>query len=294
MKRIFTFLSCLAVAVVVAVLVRQYTRTDAAVVGLTPTVIQSDQQSVAEEPPPPMMMEDVLELAARGRRHMSEFLDDYVCLFVKQDRDPRGILNPQSEAILKVQTKLRGDTEDAPLRIYMKFLAPEAKKGREVIWGQDLFNGKMCAHEVGLLGFKRLYLDPTGFLAMQGERNPITKAGMVNLIEDLMQKGEKLKGNPDVTVESTDNHLLDGVNTQLIQITVAKPQGGEDDFSFAELAIDRERWLMLMYRSYGWPDKEGDERPLIESYHYRDVRANVGLTDKDFDPANPEYNYPAF
>ena len=32
--------------------------------------------------------------------------------------------------------------------------------------------------------------------------------------------------------------------------------------------------------------------PLLESYTYYDVKLNVGLTEDDFDPANPEYRYP--
>ena len=289
MKRILLLVFLCAVVAGGWVL-RNTTRTDADAIDANPIIV-GEAEGPSEKP---MTMADVMEIAKQGRYQMSLDLDDYVCTFVKQDRDPKGILNPQSEALLKVQTKLRGDTEDAPLRIYMKFLAPDSKKGREVIWGKDLFDGKMCVHEVGLLNFKRLYLDPNGFLAMQGERNPITKAGMVNLIEDLMARGEKLIDNPDVTITSVPDHRLDGVTTQLIQIHVAKPQGGEGDFSFAELAIDRQRWLMLMYRSFGWPENEGDEPPLIESYHYKDVQTNVGLTDQDFDPGNPEYNYPKF
>jgi hypothetical protein len=52
--------------------------------------------------------------------------------------------------------------------------------------------------------------------------------------------------------------------------------------------------LVLMFRSFGWPEKEGDEIPLLESYTYHDVEINVGLTDEDFDPDNPKYNFPTF
>ncbi len=82
--------------------------------------------------------------------------------------------------MIKVQTRLRGDTEDAPLRVYLRFLSPEAINGREVLWVEDLNDGKMAVHEVGLLfSLKTLWLDPNGVIAMQGQRYPITQIGLV-------------------------------------------------------------------------------------------------------------------
>ena len=84
------------------------------------------------------------------------------------------------------------------------------------------------------------------------------------------------------------------VNAELIRIECSKPRGGDDDFSLAEVVIDRERMFVLSFRSFGWPENEGDDAPLLESYSYHDIEVNVGLTDEDFNPDNPEYNYPKF
>ncbi len=285
------FLCGFITAVVAALVIHVAHRIDAEAVDATPTMIQSATEKPEDRP---VTMADVLEIAKQGRQQMAENLDDYVCRFVKQARDTKGVLFEQTEALMKVQTRLRGDTEQAPLRVYMKFLAPDSKRGREVIWGEDLNNGKLVAHEAGLLGFKRLYLDPLGFLAMQGERYPITNVGMVHLIERLVERGERLINNPDVEITVVPDYPIDDVTAELIQIRLAKPQAGKDDFSLAELAIDRQRWLILMYRSFGWPENEGEAAPLLESYHYHDVETNIGLTDEDFSPDNPEYNFPSF
>jgi hypothetical protein len=37
---------------------------------------------------------------------------------------------------------------------------------------------------------------------------------------------------------------------------------------------------------------DGGEPPLIESYSYSDIKLNAGLTDKDFDYENEEYDFP--
>ncbi len=186
------------------------------------------------------------------------------------------------------------DREDAPLRAYLKLIGPESKKGREIIWGEDLNDGKLCVHETGLLGLARLHLAPTGMLAMQGQRFPISHIGMVRLVEKLIERGERDRDNPNISITKVPDYKLGDVNAELLQITCSKPRGGEDDFSRAEIVIDRQRMLILMFRSFGWPENEEDEVPLLESYTYHDVKINVGLTDEDFNPDNPKYNFPAF
>ena len=196
---------------------------------------------------------------------------------------------------MKVQTVLRGDTEEAPMRVYLNFKSPEKIKGREVIWAADLNDGKMAVHEVGLLlSLKTLWLDPEGVLAMQGQRYPISEIGLVRLTEKLIERGEKDRDNPHITVKRMPDESYEGVETELIQVHRAKPSGTEEDFSLAEIIFDPGRQLILSYRSFGWPEQAGGEPPLLESYTYLDVKTNVGLTEKDFDPTNPEYSFPSF
>lgn len=239
-------------------------------------------------------MADVLEMAKAARRNLADSLDDYTARFVKQEMDPNGVVGPETEMFIKVQTRLRGNTESAPFRVYLRFTSPESLNGREVIWGQDLYEGKMAVHEVGLLfSLKTLWLDPTGIIAMQGQRYPITQIGLVRLVEQLIERGEKDRDNPDVHVTLTDNHPFDDLSTQLIRVQRDRPSGQPDDFSVAEIVIDRERQLVLSYRSFGWPAREGDPPPVLESYAYYDVKTNLGLTDADFDVKNPEYQFPS-
>jgi hypothetical protein len=289
-KRIIS-LVCLILLIAGGLALRNANRTDADAVDGISTALENP----ADEPAlKPTTMSDVLDLARQAREHLAETLDDYTVRFIKQDRDTNGVLTEQAEMLMKVQTRLRGDREDAPLRAYIQFVAPESKKGREIIWGEDLNDGKLCVHETGLLGLKRLNLEPTGFLAMQGQRYPISHLGMVSLVEKLIERGERDRDNPNITITIVPDYPLGDVNAELLQIKCSKPRGGEDDFSSADVVIDRARMLVLMFRSFGWPEKEGDEIPLLESYTYHDVEINVGLTDEDFDPDNPKYNFPTF
>ncbi len=237
---------------------------------------------------------DVLDMAQSARKHLSTTLNDYTARFVKQEVDVNGKLTPESEIQLKVQTRCRNKNNDAPMRVYLAFNAPQNLKGREVIWGADLFDGTMAVHEVGLLlGLKTLWLDPTGFLAMQGQRYPISEIGIMRLIDKLIERGEKDRDNPDISVNIIEDQMLDDTPTKVIQIRRSKPSNQEDDFSLAEVTLDPERQLILGYRAFGWPDEPNGEPVLLEAYTYHDVRINVGLTDADFDPKNSDYNFPA-
>lgn len=240
-----------------------------------------------------MTMAKVLDMARAAREHMATSLDDYTARFVKQEVDASGKLAEESEMVMKVQTRLRNESDDAPMRVYLKFNSPESVAGREVIWAADLHDGQMAVHETTfLLNLKTIWLDPNGVIAMQGQRYPISEIGLVKLVEKLIERGQEDIDDPDVTVSLTEGHSIGDTATQLIQVRRAKPSEREDDFSLAEISIDPERQLILQFRSFGWPESEGAEPPLIESYTYHDVKTNVGLSEQDFDPTNSEYGFP--
>ena len=65
------------------------------------------------------------------------------------------------------------------------------------------------------------------------------------------------------------------------------------DFHLARIYVDEEYGLPIRYEAYSWPksaDAKLTENELIEEYTYVRLKFNVGLSDADFDPANPNYN----
>ncbi|MGB7343524.1 MAG: DUF1571 domain-containing protein [Pirellulaceae bacterium] len=239
-------------------------------------------------------MSDVLDMAISARQHISSTLDDYTATFVKQEADSDGVLGEETVIEMKVQTRLRNANDDAPMRVYLKYTSPQNYSGREVLWAEDLNKGQMAVHEVGMfLGLKTIWLDPKGLIAMQGQRYPISEIGLTRLVEKLIQRGEQDRDNPDMSVTIKDDHRVDGARATLIQVHRSKPSGDdENDFALAEISIDPERKVILQYRSFGWPAQNGEPLPLQESYTYKNLKTNVGLTDADFDYKNPGYNFP--
>lgn len=261
-------------------------------------------------------MADVLAKAEAALETMRSDLDDYTARFVKQERGPSGELEPVNEIALKVRTRFAGPSNQSPRRVYLRFNAPDDLAGREVIWGEDLYDGKMAVHEVGMLfQLKTIWLDPNGRLAMQGQRFPISDLGLVKLVEKLIERGRLDVDNPDVSIEITSDHTFDGRPAERIRVIRAKPSGQPDDFSLAEITVDDQRQWIVQYRAFGWATKDAvgpdvpspdaatgasdrresdDQRPLLESYGYYDLETNVGLTDADFDVKNPQYGFPRF
>ena len=240
----------------------------------------------------PSSIKEVLRLASEALETMSTTCDDYTARFVKQELDSKGSLSEFSEIQLKIQTRLRNETDDAPKRVYLRFTKPLNVDGREVIWAEDMHEGKMVVHEAGLLGLMTLRLDPNGLLAMQGQRYPISEIGITRLVEKLIERGEVDRDNPEVDVTIESGHVFDDVDADLIRIRRSRPGQSEDDFSLAEIVFDPTRMLILSYRSFGWAENPDESPPLQESYAYHDLSVNVGLTQADFDPTNPEYNFP--
>ncbi|MGI9473085.1 MAG: DUF1571 domain-containing protein [Rubripirellula sp.] len=284
------FAVCVAIGMIAGYTVYRMTRTASGESATAaPTMVQKGDDKTNT-----MTMSDLLDMAQAARDQLSTSMNDYSARFVKQEIDAQGVLGPETEIRMKVQTRLRNDSNDAPMRVYLRFTSPDNVNGREVIWAEDLYDGKMAVHEVGLLlGLKTIWLDPNGIIAMQGQRYPISEIGLVKLVEKLIERGEKDRDNPAISVTLSSDHKLGDTDTQLIQIRRSEPSNEADDFSLAEIVIDPERQIVLSYRAFGWPDIEGGEPPLLESYTYYDVQSNIGLSEKDFDPKSPEYNFPS-
>lgn len=237
-------------------------------------------------------MDEVLRIAEDALLHMRQNLDDYAATLVKQET-VGGVLTEPTELAIKVMCTHRGGKmdESEPMRVYLRFVSPPGLAGREVIWGKDLFDGKLVVHEAGLMGLVTLQLDPTGMIAMRGQRYPIYEIGLTKLVQKLIERGEVDQNNPDISVTIKRDVQLDGHKVDLITVLRRKPSGKEDDFSRAEICFDRQRKLPLRYTAYGWGN-DANKPPLIESYTYKDVQTNVGLSDADFDPQNPDYQFP--
>jgi len=242
------------------------------------TPYQKQEPQAGEHPLIP-----VLKWAKAGRPKIAE-LKDYTALLIKQET-----VNGEKQAAQAMELKVRHE----PFSVYLKFRYPQDVAGQQVIYIKGQNNDNMLAHGIGLqrrLG--TLPLDPNGLIAMRGNKYPITEIGLLNLVDKLVEVGEK-----DVKFGECTVNYYEGIKTtegrECTMIEVIHPVPRKNFlFYVARILVDNEYNVPIRYESYEWPTEKDSELPLIEAYDYQKLRLNVGLTDEDFDIKNPKYNFP--
>jgi hypothetical protein len=200
---------------------------------------------------------------------------DYSCTFVKRERLD-GELGEYQHIFMKVMHQ--------PFSVYMSFLKPFA--GREVVYVDGQNEGKLVALDVGVKRYLgKMPLDPTGTLAMKGNRHPITSVGIRNLCTKLIKMGETEMKFAECEVSSSADTKINGRSATMIQIVHPKPR---QDFKFhvARIFLDNELLVPIHYDAFSWPAKEGDKPVLEESYTYQNLKVNNNFTARDFDAYN--------
>jgi hypothetical protein len=247
--------------------------------------------AVEEKSPGEHPLDPALAIARDGVRRLQENVRDYTATLVKRERIKKGLGEYQYLHVKVRHRRNENGRTVVPFSVYVRFLAPDSVAGREVIWVEGQNDDKLIAHETGIKNLLRVNLEPTGFLAMMGNRYPISKIGMLHLAEEMLAKGSRDRQYGECEVQFFDNAKVDGRACQLIRVT--HPQRRPYfEFYRAEIFVDRELNVPIRYAAWTWPAEAGGEPVLEEEYNYRDVQLNVGLTDRDFDPDNPAYKFP--
>ena len=211
-------------------------------------------------------------------------INDYTCTFMKRERIG-GVLSGYHIMAMKARTR--------PDSFYFKFRQPNA--GREAIFVRGKHQGKAIVHDVGLGKFLAgtLHLDPRSNRAMDGNRHPITDAGIGHMIQTLVDAWNRELDPGNSVVQIREQVLVNKRPCTLIVSTHPRP---DRRFLYHQVRvyIDREHGLPIRFEAYDWPRRSGEAAPLLEEYTYADLRIDVGLTDRDFDPSNKAYGFGRF
>jgi hypothetical protein len=233
-------------------------------------------------------LDPAIDLAKSRLDAIRKEIADYQAIMVKRERIDGKLSEPQF-AKIKVRNRKQGEAGSVPFSIYMRFLKPKAIRGREVIYVEGQNNGKLAAHDNGLIKLT-VYLDPTGSLAMQSSRYPIYEAGIENLVVKLIEKAERDKAAGMCEVEFVETAKINDRPCTKIKVTHPERQHPYD-FNVAEVFIDNELQVPIRYAAYSWPRVNGADPELMEEYTYLDLAVNRGFTDADFSTSNPEYEF---
>ena len=233
-------------------------------------------------------LDPALTMARKGLEYSTNQVRDYTATLVKRER-VEGELQPYEYIFLKV----RNPKPQVPFSVYMYFLKPVEAKGREVIYVAGKNENKMLVHEGGG-GIKgalpNLELDPSGFLAMKGQRYPVTEVGVENLMRQLVQRGNRDRAAGTCKVQFRKGAKINGRVCTLLQVTHPEKRAPYD-FHIAQIFVDDELGMPIRYAAYDWPESRDARPELIEEYTYLNLKINAGLKEIDFDPENPNYAF---
>ena len=241
------------------------------------TVVTAQTDEKANHPLVP-----VLKIAAEGLLHIDANIADYSATLVKRER-VRGSLETQYMLI-----KVRHE----PYSVYMVFLGPEDMKDNEVIYVDGQNDGKMWARAGS--GLRRrigmVSLEPTGPLAMDRQRYPITMLGMRTLTQRLLEVGQQDLQHDEIDVEFHEDGKINGRSCSWLQATHPEPRK-HFRYHMARIFIDDEFKMPVRFEAYLWPYKKGGKPVLVEQYTYLNIKVNQGFTDEDFNPRNEKYSF---
>ena len=241
--------------------------------------------SVAAERHASHPLDPALEMARKSLQQSQVNIQDYTAVLVKRLRIDGELAQRQHLSVKIRNRKVENGRLTTPLSVYVKFLKPKSIQGREVIWVEGRNAGKMIVHQKLL----RLHLEPTGSIAMRGQRYPVSDIGLENLIIKLIETGERDRRYGECDVQFFQNVKVGESACTMIQV-IHPVKRSYFDFYCARVYFDKELNLPIRYESWSWPLQAGGQPQLEEEYTYTGVKVNVGLTDRDFDPDHVAYN----
>ena len=210
--------------------------------------------------------------------HIDQNVSDYSCTFKKQER-VEGDLSDAQTMFMKVRQQ--------PFSVYMYFLGPPTNQGREVLFVDGQNEGKMVVLEAGWKRMAgKMNIDPTGTLAMRGQKYPITNVGIRNLTAKVLAVAESDAKFQECDVTVNPAVKFGDRSTTMIQVTHPQPRPNFHAHVW-RIFLDNELKVPIHYDSYLWPEAPGQSPPPESSYTYANLKINNGLTARDFDPTNP-------
>lgn len=204
-------------------------------------------------------------------------LKDATFTFYKQEWVD-GELRPEERIFVK---------QRYPRDLYMRWDAGP-NSGQELIYRSGWNNNKMKVDPSDLL--PNLDLDPRGAIARDGERHTIFEVGPVSVTNLIVADAVLLRANPSLPLRVVDlgASTVYGEPARCLDMTL--PKDREPRLYGRRVVLCANTRTGLPARTEIWDLEDGALR-VVERYGLADLHANLGLTDQDFSPENPEYGF---
>jgi outer membrane lipoprotein-sorting protein len=169
-----------------------------------------------------------------------------------------------------------------PTHYYFRWQAG-ARKGREVIFVAGKHSNKIVAHPGGLFRFMTFHLDPEGRLAMKENRHSLKNSGLEKIMEVMEADFQRAQQNGMDAIRYAGEEHFDSRKVWVLEGRFPENQG-----YYAKTVV------LYLDQILGVPIKVSiydESNALAEEYVFHQLAINVGFTDQDFDPDNPDYDF---
>ncbi len=205
----------------------------------------------------------------------------YVVNFHKRERIDGELHEPQS-----IQMEVRHE----PFSIYMKWL--NFDKGRRLKFVPAEQDGKAQVKLGGLKGrlLPAISIEPNGSRAMAESRYPVTKAGILPMIDDMLAyRRDDLEKRTGLKCELYENVEVNG-KTCYGFVVRYPDQATSSLYRWSVTYLDKDTFIPVRLTNYTWArDAENlspgelDEQTLIEDYAFSDLQVrNLETAQKIF------------
>jgi outer membrane lipoprotein-sorting protein len=244
---------------------RRATRILLALLGLFPVLFAPNFSRAQDHPDFDRQLQETEAALAK--------VDNYTAVFHRIER-VNGKLIPEETTFLKFKR---------PFKVYMRWIKPF--EGQESLYVQGTNRNKIRAHGTGFASLVTVNLNPTNKLAMENSRHPITDAGLENLVKKIGSNLRRGLRAGELTSLDHGEQTVYGRKTRELEGVLPKDPAKGYYCYRCIVNLDVETKMPIKTQIFNWDDQ------LIESYGYENLGLNPGLTNKDFDPKNPEYHF---
>ncbi len=201
-------------------------------------------------------------------------IKDYTCIYYKQER-----LGDKLQGVETILLKYR----EKPKAIYMKWL-DGPWKGREMLYNETLSQDKVRVRESGFLGVIPIWIHYMSPIAMRGTNHPAVEVGLKFMLELNLREYKKAFANKELARKNHGIQMVDGHRVFAMENIMTKNNPAAKYYCHRVIQyMDYQRGLEPKAEVFNFNDQ------LKESFTYTKIKINAGLTDRDFDPENPEY-----
>jgi len=206
-------------------------------------------------------------------------ITDYEATFTKRELVRRNMIFHT----MKVKVRHR------PFSVYLRFGGQH--DGREVLYVQGLNDGNILAHESGIKSLVgTISLEPNSPRALEESRYPITRMGIVNMVQSVIDQWQKETQYKDVSLKYYPKAKLGKMQCKVIETAHKSAKPGVQ-FQTTRLYIDRKTNLPVRVEQFAFSSRSDTQGPLVEEYTYSEIQPNRGLGNFDFDPRNQAYAF---